>query len=52
MLKSLFTLKIIFYFLFTTTLVFGQEKPNNEALIVVNGNMVHNDIIKIIAEYS
>lgn len=48
MFKSLFTLKIIFYFLFTTTLVFGQEKPNNEALIVVNGNMVHNDIMKII----
>jgi hypothetical protein len=48
MLKSLSTLKIIFYFLFTTTLFFGQEKPNNEALIVLNGNIVHNDIMKII----
>ena len=48
MIKSLFTLKIIFYFLFTTTLVFGQEKPNNEALIVVNGKIVHKDIIEVI----
>lgn len=45
MLKSLFTLKIIVYFLLTTTLVFGQERQNNEALIVVNGNILDKNIL-------
>ena len=41
------SLKILLFYLFTIT-TFGQEKPNNEALIVVNEKIVHKDILNAI----
>lgn len=41
------SLKILLFYLFTIT-TFGQEKPNNEALIVVNEKIVHKDILDAI----
>ena len=41
------SLKILLFYLFTIT-TFGQEKPNNKALIVVNEKIVHKDILNAI----
>lgn len=41
------SLKILLFYLFTIT-TFGQEKPNNETLIVVNEKIVHKDILNAI----
>ena len=41
------SLKILLFYLFTIT-TFGQEKPNNKALIVVNEKIVHKDILDAI----